>query len=755
MNATGPRKRLAIGAAVTALVIGALGVWGTSPWWPLGTSATERPVARYVGREACGQCHQEAERAWRGSHHDLAMQPATEATVAGDFGGARFGHAGVTTTFLRRDGKFVVRTDDPDGQLHDYDVAYTFGVAPLQQYLIDFPDGRKQALGIAWDSRPKAEGGQRWFHLYPDERVTFTHELHWTAPSQNWNRMCADCHSTGVRKNYDPATRRFATTWAEINVGCEACHGPGSNHVAWARKEHGWRRLDGGMKGLAIALDERRGAVWTISATTGNAVRAPGASTAREVETCGRCHARRSQFSDDYVHGRPLGDTHRVSLLDDRLYHPDGQIRDEVYEYGSFLQSAMFQRGVTCSDCHEPHAAKLRRPGSQVCAGCHAREKYEARAHHFHPAGPGGVDCLGCHMPTTTYMVVHARRDHSLRVPRPDLSVSLGVPNACNRCHADRSAEWAAAQVQSWYGRTGRGLQRYAEAFAAAAAGRADAATLLGAIARDGAQPAIGRASALARLGGLPGPETLKTARTGAKDPHSLVRRAAASALGPADPAIRVEVLAPLLADPVRVVRMEAARALAGSRDRLTEAQRGAFDRALDEYVAGEQFNADHPGSFVNLGLLEAARGRFHGAETALEAALALDPRHVPAAVNLADLYRAHGRDPQGERVLREAVRRTPDSAAARHALGLLLVRLQRMPEALPELEAAARLAPTSARYGYVYAVALHDAGRPAQALDVLDRVLAQHPHDRDARAARIAYAREQGRLPTSSRTGR
>ena len=265
------------------------------------------------------------------------MQPPTDATVVGDFKDARFTYAGVTSTFSRRDGKFTVRTDGPDGKLADYDVKYTFGIAPLQQYLIELADGRLQALSIAWDARPRAQGGQRWFHLYPDQRVTHRDELHWTGLSQNWNYMCAECHSTGVQKRYDPQTRRFATSYAEVNVSCEACHGPGSNHVAWAQAEGG-RKSSDPTKGLAVTLDDRRAVTWTISAETGNAQRSPPGRPGREVEICARCHARRGQFSDDGGRGRPLGDSHRVALLEDRLYYPDGQIRDEVYEYGSFLQ---------------------------------------------------------------------------------------------------------------------------------------------------------------------------------------------------------------------------------------------------------------------------------------------------------------------------------------------------------------------------------------------------------------------------------
>jgi len=747
-----PRRRiqavgLSIGAAVAVLAIAVGGWWWYSGRLPralfAGVSAPTRPAPSYVGRQVCGQCHAEAAERWRGSHHDLAMQPAMDASVAGDFNNQRFTYAGVTSSFFRRDGKFVVRTDGPDGKLADYDIKYTFGAAPLQQYLIEFPDGRLQALGIAWDTRPRAQGGQRWFHLYPGQDVTHRSELHWTTLSQNWNYMCAECHSTGVRKNYDPKTRRFSTAYAEVNVSCEACHGPGSNHVAWARKEGDWR-LDGGTKGLAIALDERRAVTWTISADTGNAQRTPRGRQGREIEMCGRCHARRGQFSEDYVHGRPLGDTHRVALLEDRLYYPDGQIRDEVYEYGSFLQSKMFRQGVTCSDCHDPHSGKLRAAGSLVCSGCHATQKYETPKHHFHAAGSRGADCVGCHMPTTTYMVVDPRHDHSLRVPRPDLSVKLGVPSACTQCHTGRPAAWAAKQVETWYGRAPHGYQRYAEALGAASSGEPGAADLLQALARDGDQPAIARASALERLGPVSSATVPDVLLTGLKDGDPLVRRAAAAALERAAPHLRVELLAPLLDDSVRAVRMEAARALAGEpRDRLTDAQRTALDRGLAEYIAGEQFNADRPESHVNLALLYAAQRRFSQAEASLRTALEVDPRFVPASVNLADLYRAAGKDPDGERVLRDALQRDPRSAPAHHALGLLYVRRNRTPEALAELEAAARLAPESARYGYVYAVALNDAGRSKQATAVLQGVLARRPNDRDTLSALIAYSRQ------------
>ena len=261
-------------------------------------------AAKYVTSAQCAGCHAKEHAAWKGSDHDLAMQTADAQSVLGDFAGAKFNYAGTTSTFIRRDGKFFVNTDGPDGKLADFEIKYTFGVRPLQQYLIELPGGRMQALGIAWDSRSKAKGGQRWFHLYPGQSIKAGDPLHWTGVQQNWNFQCAECHSTDFRKSFDAAAGAFKSTWAEMNVACEACHGPGSNHVAWARKEGAWQSLERS-KGLAIALDERRGVSWMPVAETGNAKRSAPRQESREIDTCARCHARASRISDDYVHGKP------------------------------------------------------------------------------------------------------------------------------------------------------------------------------------------------------------------------------------------------------------------------------------------------------------------------------------------------------------------------------------------------------------------------------------------------------------------
>ena len=726
---------------------------------PLLAEVAAPPPGDYVGAKACAACHVKETEAWRGSHHDLAMQHASDQSVLGSFDNAKFTYAGITSTFFKRNGKFYANTDGPDGKLRDYEIRYTFGLTPLQQYLVEFPDGRIQALSIAWDARSEAQGGQRWFHLYPGEAIKAGDRLHWSGLDQNWNYQCADCHSTNLRKNFDAKTNTFKTTWSEINVACEACHGPGSNHLAWAKKQGDWQRVIS--KGMAVALDERRSVTWDLREASDTAVRSAPRATSREIEICARCHARRGQLTDDYVFGQPLADTHRPALLEEGLYWPDGQMRDEVYNYASFLQSKMFAKGVTCSDCHEPHSLKLRAPGNAVCAQCHQPAKYDSDKHSHHAAGTPGAQCAACHMPTTTYMVVDPRHDHSMRVPRPDRSVTLGVPNACNQCHKDRGAQWSAEQIRKWKPQPGQGHQKFAEALYAGGRTTADARAKLMTVIDDAKQPAIARASAFALLARYPGPLTTDALRKALDDPDPLVRGAAVETLGAAAAGVRAQLLFRMLADPVRSVRIAAARVLVSvPAERASAQQRAALAKGLDEYIAAQRFNADRPEAHSNLGALHAERGEDEQAESAFRQALAIDPAFVPAAVNLADLYRARGDEKNAESALRSALKLIPRNASVHHALGLALVRQKRMGEAVAELREAARLAPGHPRYVYVVGIALHSTGKRAEGMKLLAdaqrrftgdadilQALAVMERDRGNRDAARVYARKLGEL--------
>jgi len=742
---------IAAGLAAVVVVAAGLGLEHFAPG-PAKTAdpSTGNETLAFVGSETCISCHQEEGKLWHGSQHAHAMAHATADTVLGDFDGATFDYYGVTSRFFKKDGKFFVETDGPDGKLDTFEVKYTFGLDPLQQYLVEFPDGRIQALSLAWDTRPKDQGGQRWFHLYPDEDITHNDPLHWTKLNQNWNFMCAECHSTGIAKNYDAAKNTFATTWKEISIGCEACHGQGSAHVAWAKSGAPAGHKDK-LMGLLARFDERTGVSWSRDPKTDQPQRSAAPEFLRkEVEMCGRCHARRGEISEDWVPGRPLSDTHVVSLLAHGLYQPDGQMLDEVYNYGSFKQSKMFAKGVTCSDCHDPHSAKLRLPVDQVCMQCHA-PRYAQASHTHHEGVTPAPTCVSCHMPVRTYMQVDPRHDHSFRVPRPDLSVSLGVNNACNDCHKDKSADWANAAITKWFGPEREGFQTYGPAFHAAWQGEPSAEKLLSAVAADPDTPSFVRASALEELTAYPSPQTAALVKKGLADPDPLVRIAALDHLDTGSPAQLWPLVAPLLDDPVRGVRIKAGFLLGGyeSPD-LSPSQRESLAAAEKEFVAAQELNADRPEARSLLARYYVRKGDAAAAEREYRAALRLSPHFTPAAVNLADLYRQLGRDQDGVAVLREALQASPNDGGLHHALGLALVRLKQQDAAIEELRRAAELEPDRSRYAYVYAVGLESLGRRAEAVAVLKENLKRHPHEPETLLALINFARADGDAATA-----
>jgi tetratricopeptide (TPR) repeat protein len=752
---------LRIGATSLAagfVVLLLFGLFG--PRWSLLQSSqpTAGSAAEFVGSETCSGCHQAQAASWRDSQHKHAMDHATEKSVLGNFNDATFDYNGIHSRFFRKDGKYFVETDGSDGKLATFQVKYTFGIDPLQQYLIEFPDGRVQALSIAWDARAKEKGGQRWFHLYPDEKIRYDDVLHWTKLNQNWNFMCAECHSTGLRKNYDAERDRYATTWSEISVGCEACHGQGSNHVAWARAQQSWwpfNRPEDRSKGLLARLDEREGVVWTHDATSGNVRRNLPTNLLRtEVETCGRCHARRSEFSEKWVPGHWLQETHATATpLARDVYWPDGQMRDvvEAYNYVPFKQSKMFAAGVTCSNCHDAHSGKQRIAGDGVCLQCHATEVYAGAKHSHHQQIAAAPNCVSCHMLARTYMVVDTRHDHSLRVPRPDLSVKLGTPNACNSCHADKPPQWAAEAVEGWFGSDRKGFQTYADTFAAASANRADARQLLASVAGDSNASNVTRAHALVELAPYISPANADLARRSLTDPDPMVRIAAMDMLA-AVPATQVwSLVAPLLSDSVLGVRIRAASLLSAiPTDRQPPADRERFEKAAAEFIASLKFNADRPEDRSMLANFYARQGRSAEAEVEYKAALRLSPQYTVAAINLADLYRQLNRDGDAESVLRSALANSPQDAGLHHVLGLTLNRLKRSDDSLAALGRAAELDPDRARYAYVYAVGLHSAGRPGDAIAVLKANLDKHPTDRDSLLALVTFNRDSGNIASA-----
>ena len=622
------------------------------------------PAPNYVGRAQCVACHAEQDARWTGSNHDLAMQEATQASVLGDFNDAAFDWFGVTSRFYRQDGRFMVRTDGPDGRMQDYPIKYTFGVAPLQQYLIEFPGGRLQALDIGWDSRPREAGGQRWLHLHPQDQVAAGDVLHWTGPNLNWNYMCADCHSTNLRKGYDPGSGSYHTTWSEIDVSCEACHGPGSVHVSWAEQKARGEPAEAPDMGLTVRLNERTGVAWTIDPVTGRPSRSEPRQSDREIQVCARCHSRRSQLTDQAAAGQPLLDAFRPALLTEGLYYPDGQIQDEVYEWGSFLQSKMHQVGVTCSDCHDPHSRQNPPAGGTWSAPRPRPGAQPAKAHHFHPEGSPSASCIACHMPT-----------HQLH-GRARLATTTACASPARTCRWPWAPPTPATAVTPTRRPNGPLSRSMPGTATPPAAGRA--------MVRPWLPPAPACRGPTACRGGHrrtrdaghrpghgpPGPGGLPQPRVAGTDPgrlqsgDPLERLGALNGLDALGPRAAALAIAPLW-DDLRVIRIEAARGLAAlPQAQVPEAVRERLAAGIDEYVAAQAFNAERPETQVNLAGLYADLKRPGEAEAAYREAIRLQPDFIPAYANLAQFMSSAGRETEAEGVLRSGLDRHPQAAA-------------------------------------------------------------------------------------------
>ena len=694
----------------------------------------------YTGSDSCKSCHAEEHSKWQGSHHDLAMQLPAPETVLGNFDDASFTRGGVTTRFYREGEDYKVRTDGEDGKLADFTVKYVFGVYPLQQYLLPLSRGRLQALSIAWDARPAEEGGQRWYHLYQDEVISSDDPLHWTGPYQNWNTRCAECHSTDLVKNYNAADRSFATTYEEINVGCEACHGPGENHIKLATDEQLQGSVNGG---FPTALSQR--GQWAFPEGKSIARRSEPLDSRAQIDSCGRCHSRRGTLGE-YHYGADLLATHRLALPTPPLYHYDGQVLDEDYVYGSFVQSKMHLEGVVCSNCHEPHSLDLRATGNGVCAQCHKPEQYDTPEHHHHARNSSGALCANCHMPETTYMVVDPRRDHSMRIPRPDLSMVIGTPNSCNSCHQDKDPQWAVDSLRGWgvhFRDTGN---HFARAFQRFELGDRAVVPALAALANDPTAAPIWRASAMEAVAQAGGREAIQTVTAVLYDDDPLLRVSAVRSLEFLPLQQRYQLLQALIEDEVAAVRMEVAMSLAGvPLDQVSPEQAKQLEELFTWYLDIQRLHADMPETQLQLGVFYVERGDLPSAERAYREAISLNPQLVPAYLNLADQLRSQNRDGEARELMLQVLEFAPDNGATLHSLGLLETRSGTPEKALEYLGRAAELETVGSRHRFVYAIALHDLGQPQKAIAQLQSLLRQLPRSEDVLLALANYSAELG----------
>ena len=679
-------------------------------------SGTEEGRPGFVGSPVCGTCHVDQLAAWQDSHHAWAWRLPTAETVLGDFDGAVFDHKDVATRLFKRDGGFFVETDGPDGKPTTFPVAGTVGVAPLQQYLVETAPGRLQALDIAWDNVEK-----RWYHLYPDQELPHTSGLHWTGPYKTWNARCAECHATDFKKNYDPHSRSYASTQAEIGVGCEACHGPGEAHAAWARSPQAY---DADM--------------WSDVDSAGLTFVKGGTDAERQIQLCAGCHARREPLGDASPQpGSAFADHYRLALLRDGLYHPDGQILDEVYVYGSFLQSKMYARGVHCSSCHEPHTAQLKADGNAVCTQCHSpagntdfptlrKTRYDGPEHHRHQSDTAGAKCVNCHMPERTYMVIDGRRDHSFRVPRPDLTLEIGIPNACNDCHQSESAAWAVEQIARWKPERRVPSPHFGTLFAAAREA-ADSRTIEGllALAAQEETPAIVKATAIDQLRISGSPELADRTAPYLSDPSPLVRAASIPLQRFAAPATAARRIAGPLGDPVRSVRIAAARNLLGSpATRYLTDERSALRSAMHEYQASLAAKADFPETQLAIGGAALVLRNLAAAERAFSEAVDMDPQLGDGWVMLSRVQIARRDVDAALKTLDRAIDAMPEDGVLYHTLGSVLATSGRHQEAVKSLQQAMDLMPEDSIVSADLGVMLARLGRHREALPVLEKTL-------------------------------
>lgn len=662
--------------------------------------------ASYVGSASCGECHPDALKKWAGSHHAEAERLIQTNRDLAAFAPAREFKHGTQTTFVQwRDGQAQIAGLGRNHQRETNAVARVIGEDPLRQFLIAFPGGRFQVQEAAYDPRRN-----EWFNVYGNEDRQPGEWGHWTGRGMNWNAMCAACHNTRVRKNYDAATDSYHTTMAETTVSCEACHGPLKAHVDWQKKYGGTGQPD-----PAFPKHSRR----------------------QVADMCASCHARRADLTGDFVPGDDFNDHYELTTVDGGdLFYPDGQIRDEDYEQSAWLGSQMQHAGLTCLDCHPRSLHMARLHGNELCLQCHQGGFPKAPAinpteHSHHAAGSTGNECANCHMPQTVYMQRHSRHDHGFTIPDPLLTQQFAVPNACNRCHADRSTDWALKSVETWYGdKMQRHTRERAQIIARARAGEASSRPNLVRLLQTEEIP-YWRAVAANLLGGWAADNAVTPALLkGLNDTNALVRSACVRSLAPlvADAAV-AQAIQPKLADPLRNVRVAAAWALRATLD-LNSPAAADLKRFLE-------INADQPTGQLQLGGFELARGNITNALPYFQKAVAWDPYSPGLRHELAIVLSQLGRPQEAVAQLEEAVRLAPRDAEFQFKLALAWNELGDSAKALAALETAVKLEPRHARAGYNLGLARNAAGNPAGAIQALIAAESAEPND-----PRIPYAR-------------
>ncbi len=642
----------------------------------------------FVGPEVCQSCHAKEYKEWRQSDHFKAMMVADDSTVLGDFNNAELNADGVVSRFFLRDEKFFINTEGEDGKNHDYEVKYTLGYYPLQQYLVEFPGGRMQAPRVSYDV-----ANRKWFHQYSGQRIHHRDWLHWTKQAQNWNSMCASCHSTNLQRNYDESTDSYHTTYSNITVSCESCHGMGKKHADYINSPA--YQKDEKVKGAYLLLYK-------------------GQKNKEQLNGCVQCHARRMEVSSSFIASTEALDNFIPDAPTTENYFPDGQFHNEDYEYGSFTQSKMFHRGVKCSDCHNPHTGRIVFTGNKLCLQCH-KPKYDAPQHHFHTAATDGAQCINCHMPSRTYMGNDVRHDHSFRIPRPDQSAQYQTPNACNQCHTDRSAQWAADAIVKWYGTERK--HHYSDDLIPGSMLDANSFAHLKRLLADTSATEMVRATAVNYLGEILSEESISAIRQCLHDTSAMVRYHAVTSLSNFPPERWVGDATPLLNDPVRAVRASAANSLSGvPQNTFDQNNLAALASAHNDLMDFLHHQSDFATGNIMLGDYYFKTGDHANAEKYYLRALKIDSLANYARLNLSSVYNAEGQNEKALAILQEALRVDANNPRINYNLALLQVELDKKVEALKYFEQAYKLKYTYDRFYYNYALFLQQLGKSQQA---------------------------------------
>ncbi len=625
-------------------------------------------TSQYVGEAACVQCHQTEFKNWKGSHHNWAMQLPNDTTILGDFDNASFSADGETYLFYKRDSTYFVKTGTK-GKEQAYEIAHTFGVTPLQQYLIKFPNGKIQTLRATWDAKKK-----EWFNQYKGQEIAGNDWLHWSQGGQRWNTMCAECHSTNLKKNYNIAKDEFATSYDNITVSCEACHGPAGAHVNWATSENPKENAQ---------------------------IQVLGASQISQLNQCAGCHARRVKLTEVMKPNVAFDNQFMLQTINSEYYHPDGQIKEEDYVMGSFVQSKMHAQGVKCSDCHNVHSNKLKLTGNALCMQCH-ENNYNTEAHHFHKGVQESTQCVNCHMVGKIYMGNDFRRDHSFRIPRPDQSVQYGTPNACIGCHKEKLDSWAVDWINKWYG--SKRSSHFSDYLLIASQPSYDHRTreeVLRFI-NNLNYPAIARATALEYFSINGEQADFDMLLAALKDSSALVRYNALAKFQQYPLEQKVSFALAHQNDETRLVRIAAAQLIVElDLNQLQPSERGQAQLARNELLEMLRANADFPLGRLQLGDYYFKQKNTQRAITEYEMALKMDSLLTPVYTNLATAYSIIGNNQKALNTLNTLLKLEPSFARGYYLRGLLYYELGKIEQAITNLEEAIVKDPTNYRAYY------------------------------------------------------